>query len=908
MIFKTSAQVLVLTLIVAINISCTRKQEQKDGGSFSFSIPTASGRSIVEKSNSTLALNDLMTVIVNIQTPQGPIVRELDFHDTTPPAGATFSMTIDNVPKAPNLLTQVLAVYEGVGGSMVFKYGDQIVNTSAGGTVRAAINVANIGSSNKQALFAGRYFDSVAPSGPSGTLVAYFDPGGGKPPMAVDKKDIVNGWVSLFMLEGATAALTYKMKDTGAIVFDKLYFDVSGIHVNGTIVSPSAYLAQVEMPATYRKSWSNAGDIESQGEQVFFAGYMQKPGVSVISGHQACYSSGIESVVGSYVDNALTSPLIWSAADATKMHIVGASGVSKNFQQVFGGGSPISLSCDTNANDIVFNHVATSNGAHEGHFAGFEGPFKILNPLAQNSELLSVKWNGTQNMLRWAYMPGAQSGLDGLTIFYKYQGTSSYSGGGDRNGKACNEYAASQGYAMGGDVSNALQTIDTTTVGAETHSGQTLNSGNYYNWSYIVCPFRNVGGVKQYYSTAARSMCVGGCSGNDMHFGWGTTDLTLATNTTYTAQGGRTGRVQSVDTSSPDFTLITLSASAGIVAGDSGSEVMFTVVGEGGGGCTAANLSLGASYSTRMLYGATTTTFRIPKGTPIDGGSSAASELSTAPATSNTFCYVVASKVLHYRDLDIGTYVMSGALFNYSYGDGLLPVRVSGTLTMGSGGNFDMSAMGHSGTSSPSYYGACWKGDAGATNNMCGGLGSSVYGGGGGGGYGHGGDGNGNTSSGGAGSSTVSNSMSGGLGTHFIMGSAGGSASSLVGGAGGGIIYVAANKIVTNGGAFYADGFDGPTSTDGAGGGGGGSIMVYANSIEGSGTNFLARGGNGGSGADQGGVGGGGYVKYGACSIAAGLSVNVSNNKGAAGIQTGATDGNSDNLLIAQNAFWCNGH
>jgi len=256
---------------------------------------------------------------------------------------------------------------------------------------------------------------------------------------------------------------------------------------------------------------------------------------------------------------------------------------------------------------------------------------------------------------------------------------------------------------------------------------------------------------------------------------------------------------------------------------------------------------------------------------------------------------------------------------------GVLAVFVSGDLTLNApvvasgtgyrGGAFVISSSSCSNIFAADNYAydptntspqdGAWKGEsvASLSNANNGGKGAAANGGGGGNNHNNGGGGGANTAAGGAGGGnssatgcSASNPARGGYalsnngGLKAFLGGGGGAGhansgtSSTGGGAGGGILFIHAGNLVSNGYKILSNGIDGgSTLGDGASGGGAGGTMILDINAYADAVNIEAKGGNGGNENDdfisqrcyaEGGGGSGGAVYFKTLAPAGVVSVN----------------------------------
>lgn len=791
----------------------------------------------------------LAIVIVNVKVPgKGPIVREIEYHDSdNPPVmGVPINLEIKDIPKGDGFFIQVLAVYESqTNGAMKFLYGDANANVTGDTTVN--ITAANAGTSNKMIRLAGRYLSVEDPSnsgddvGPTGVMIAQFQPPNSKPPMNVQRSYMINGWFQAFAIDSTTAGFRYVMEN-GTVVFDNF-------NASSTFLTPSAKLMKIVKPVSFRRE--NRGDgseIRTQPLTDMYLGFFNSG--SPAQPKYSCYSTAQEGVPGVYLTAAMTTPLIYTGVSggASDMRIA-AGGTTDSFS-MFGG---MGTNCDDTALSMgratIFHHF---NADDEEGFSGFSPPFRSMRPLEQHRSFLvgipdftnpgAPVWN-----LKWRYLPGAEAVLAGTEIFFR-QNTM---GGGGGGGKESCESMADRGYQPAGSTNVPGETF--------AFSNANMTNSNYHNFSFAACAYRMNNGIKQYLGRPAEGHCLSGsCGGGMDHFGWGSGDSAPGAAVTFNSLGGNSRRITGIPENTDLYTEVQVSNDTGYTPG---KEMLIHVSGATTGACGTYNgqtIQAGMFQFTRLLQ---TGGFpRVPKGTFLDTIGTASLANST---DSTNFCYVQMVQVPHFKNLDLSATTVTPTAFDYGgTGGGIVAFRVSGTFNLGgSGDGIVATGKGYSGGANtiPNGGGDKRAPSATPTSHMGGTDGTGA---GGGGGYGSGG--NAGTGAGGWG---MSGCGSGGMcmPIRMMFGGGGVGVGAPGTGSGGGIVFIMANRMTSYSGAIHAEG----ASATNYSGGGGGSINVFTRQLTGLGSggiNFLAQGGNAGTGGGNMGGGGGGYASVLACS------------------------------------------
>ena len=555
-------RIILFSALFVFVSGCTRKAETNL--SLKLSIPSSS-------SFSSLTFPDakLSTVIVNVRIPgKNLFVKEIDFHDaaSAPQLGAPITIEVPNAPSGSDALVQYMGVFEAVSGQMLFTYGDATVNIS-GAQTTANIVATQFGSSSKQGRIAGRYItsgtNSSNMSGPTGTMIAYIMPPGGKPRMAVEKSAILNGWFNIFVLEGTTALMTYEMMD-GTVVFDNV--NLASFNTTSSLHKKIV----VNKPVSYRKDHQSS-TIVAEGEEDYVLGFFAKDATVTSSlsstfstALQVCYPTATESIPGMFTSASATAQMHYNPTDTPGSKITvnlansyGASGATSDSLYVSG--------CNPTSTTSLRFMPHLLNGGHDSMF-GMKPPFRVVNEFqSYGGGYLNTVFNGSSTInLSWAYLPGIiTADVSGAVVYAKY----SSGGGGDSGGggnKNCFEKATEAGMSPITTVSGTTTSTSVTGV-----NGTSVNSSNYYNFSFLVCPYRDIVGKPREYFAEARSGCIGGCS-NSEHFGWGTATPTVSTTASYPTDA--IARVTSIDpytTAGHEYISLGLAGSAtGIQDGD----------------------------------------------------------------------------------------------------------------------------------------------------------------------------------------------------------------------------------------------------------------------------------------------------------------------------------------------------
>lgn len=754
-------------------------------------------------------------------------------------------VVIDNAPKAPNLLVQVLTVSEDSTGGMSFQYGDSLVDSSATGQDTIAdITTLSAGSSSKEGIVAGRYMTS-ATGGPSGELQTYFSPPGGQPPMLVEAEAMISGWFSVFMLDNQN--LTYKVRTEGGqsiTIFDKVNLSSPDFDTSGN----PTYRMKVEVPASFRLDEKDGiVEIEQMLPQDGIVGFFG-PVLSHYSSKEVCYNSVKEGLPELYADNALSAPMVWEGGSS-------GSGV----KVVSGGVAKTSLQMQQSCNMATGNQISFIHTMLDGHMddsVGFRGLLAKTDFFARWSDQVKAQFDGSTTInFNWVMLPGADAINDNPTqfdVYMKFDSTNNGSNGDFRCHSPPSDYSL----------------VGSTPVSTLAYSyGSGVNSSNYYNYKFAFCPFfidskgKKISMVERAYEVH----CMGGCS-NEYGLGRAkpSDDISIAGTSDFVDAPVNGGYliVNSDPVTAGGITTVGFHSSGTYTNFSEDDEVMFLVMGaRGGQGCgmhQGQPIHPGEYEFARLLEVNSGSFYvKVKAGTFVD--SLAASAWNSPSAADH--CFVQMIKVVQVNDLTMTSTLSannvggSGFVYNHN-GGGVIALRVNGTLNLGDNAMLNATAAGFLGGTSGTEFGAGHKGTTvagalttdGGEHNGAEGAGGA--------GFGNGG----NTSGLNGGSSTGSSGW-----LRMMPGTGGGHSLAGDGGAGGGVIFVSAANVVisssTTAPIIDASGDLGANGSYGAGGGGGGAIsLMFRDVISTNGDSVIvkAEGGAGGTGSGQPGGGGGG--------------------------------------------------
>jgi hypothetical protein len=401
---------LVGVLMSILMAGCTRPGKS---GSISLSIPIANRSSLRNFSVGAVQSTTptLKTLLVNVQiSGQATIYKKFEYSD----GGAPESVQIDipNIDIGTKIFIQGLGVFTATSGALQLEYSDA---TFAMDGNPVTLQLAAIGGATKQSFLAGRI--KINGQFPTGTLVAQLSPPGGAPKMTVDKTFVLAGWFKVFALNGDTK-IDYLWQEAGTNVFTGLNSDFSSEF--DLTESPPAYRVKIHQPSSYSRDSSQS--ISSSQETEYVLGYFGDP--AYISNNTVCYPKDVyEAVPGQYAasvdlpNNPFVTPLDINFAIPNHNPLTTSASI-----ELEGGGlgalqgplytnaSALPTACkSTDGTAMVVHH--TLIGRNNDNFAGFNGPFQVIDAFSQNdSNFVSAIKTGAGIALNYSFLPGVSSG------------------------------------------------------------------------------------------------------------------------------------------------------------------------------------------------------------------------------------------------------------------------------------------------------------------------------------------------------------------------------------------------------------------------------------------------------------------------------------------------------------------
>jgi hypothetical protein len=791
-------------------------------------------------------------------------------------------------------------------------------------------------------------------------------------PILVQETPIIGGWFQVFTLDAADASFTYSLKGSTAPLFLNLTSSASDTTVctanllQGNcpfIDTPTQGVARFNRPKSYSRSSKSSTGFSINGAIDYTIGFFG----AARAGGTVCVPSDIsESIPGlyAYADIDVAIPQKWN----TPLDMEISDGAAPPTDTAFtyaGGGQAISSSqlytntgtgtgCTAAAlstgTSLAINHTLFTG--NDDNFLTVQAPFLMRNPFSNNSPFLDTTQTGSALNVNWSEYPGAAAtaftgNVNGFTspvqtlqvytsghvptvgmllsttaspnfltpgtVVTSVSGSGTYTIGLSQptiaNGlspsmtftpvppydgyKVFAAYASNNGPLpnLGTNNNGGCSTADMTswtlvqTVPMNTTSATITAIGSTQisslpmastNFGVRVCAYK--AGVGLIGQMASGMLQRGPTNTNGKNvFGWahsGTPKI-ISTQSDYSDLGGVSMGISGIAVSAYT-TDITLLSAANFGSLNVNQEVMIIMNPSPAVGCTVP----AGSYDFARILNASSNLVSIPHGTIADALAGQIPSL----------CSAQVALVPHFSSVTLSSLLLANNYNPTTQNEGLVAFRVNGLLTA----NYAETTIAVAGNGFPAVT------TAGVNLPTIGG--SEHMSGAGGGGFG-----NGSESTDGLGGGL--GLMSTGGGVAFLGGGGADGFESTLGGAGGGLIYVAANLAqISPGTIFTAYGTDGAANVSpafGAGGGGGGSVNLLFNTVQ-SGSSYSVNA-NGGNATLGGGAGGGGYVNVQGCDLTGQTGYTATAAKGTDAANTNlAVDGFIAPFSTAATLQWCN--
>ncbi len=404
MAFGRNFSFILLAIPLLFSVACTRPQSEIS--KMQIVLPAKVDSNKVG-SQSLSAGDSLRHVVINVSGDGfTPIVFTWDAcHDCQTPPTPPSSFSLD-IPMGSNRLIQVLAVYKNQSSeAMSFYYGDTLKSLAAA-TESAIVPISALGGSAAivSGNITGRYL-TAANEGPTGPVDVIYTPPG-KPPVIIERSQIVNGWFQLFGLAGLPFG--YRLPG-GSLLFGK------ALDLNDPVLAASQNVLRLALPTHDRQRWDNLGNATWMTEEAFLGvvGYF---GPGLQSYHAVCKPSTMPSMTGRTVygtagANGLTPSS--SAIPSAAMLLDTASPLTDYY--VNGGASSSFCTSTFTAVDHYVKYMdfdpdrVDQNGKDE--IADFRVPFEMLS----NGYPLDVM--GDPFVISGQLLPGVESVVQSFALF-----------------------------------------------------------------------------------------------------------------------------------------------------------------------------------------------------------------------------------------------------------------------------------------------------------------------------------------------------------------------------------------------------------------------------------------------------------------------------------------------------------
>lgn len=234
--------VTIIFLVSLLNLSCQRAQESSSSNlQLSFA-------SLIGSNNGAQSTLTLEHAIINVSGPGiQTIVITWDRKGSFNAENAVPASYNVEVLQGPSRLVQALAVYKETGSSdLNFYYGESEQDLYASDAV-ITLNTAKVGSATgKDGSVYGRYIFAGNETR-SGKIKIKIKPSPVRAPMIVQESEMINGWFSLFALEGQ--AFEYYLEDTSGTTLFGQEMKLEDFESLSTTSSQSILAAHI--PASY---------------------------------------------------------------------------------------------------------------------------------------------------------------------------------------------------------------------------------------------------------------------------------------------------------------------------------------------------------------------------------------------------------------------------------------------------------------------------------------------------------------------------------------------------------------------------------------------------------------------------------------------------------------------------------
>lgn len=250
----------------------------------------------------------LKEIIVNVDGNDFKTISLIQKHEDFEQEGTQLSAEIVlEVPAGPQRKIQILALYRnpGADGGVRVQYGQVSVDLASAEPPPIYMTLASVGQF-KGGSVTGRYLTGTA-SGPTGKVnIEFRHPVMGSA-IEITGGEILNGWFSFFASGSADFPLTYRLAETGQVLFTEATTE--------SLRRDVPYIAHVRRPAAYRQT--DGGYEVVPGENLVYGFF--GPGVNPASQKVCVYATATD-LTNMFKDSAGAQELNYSyggSADLT---------------------------------------------------------------------------------------------------------------------------------------------------------------------------------------------------------------------------------------------------------------------------------------------------------------------------------------------------------------------------------------------------------------------------------------------------------------------------------------------------------------------------------------------------------------------------------------------------------------
>ncbi len=400
-----------------------------------------------------------------------------------------FEAQIEFDGSSSDRLIQVLLVSEDeLQGGMEFSYGE-VKKTLTGGSQNVDLIISSVGTNTShEGGVHGRY--TYGGVNFTGEVALSYTPKGrtAAEAMEIFTLDVFAGWFHIYLFDNID--LTYTIKSSNSSLNGKVLFG-GPINFASSPFANTQNILKVTSPERY-ESYNNDGIYDRKRVQ-------ETQIIGMWSDNQplgkVCYSSSTYNMEYSFIDAAMTSPLIWPSSYTIETSLPTCSGASLT--------TPVTSDMLALTGEMM---------RHGGDSLFFDGPFMAFQPSDANyysgPTTLYINGNSTEStlQLQWRYLPDVSTTMDGVSLFYttNFDSSTGDDGGGGPEGVDCRDHRDDPSY----------QEV-VIPQGQESYTLSGISSSLWYSTKIYICPRRLSGtykdGQNPYHKVALRSHCIGGC-------------------------------------------------------------------------------------------------------------------------------------------------------------------------------------------------------------------------------------------------------------------------------------------------------------------------------------------------------------------------------------------------------------